>query len=183
MLPLSLHTWTGCITQSSPDKQRQWMSECVRVASLSRRSVYCMACVCVDLDSICSTPVVNTLRSKKCHLLIIMLSWKIMFYPPLVAKTVPVFPSWRLDFEPLQLLSPSLSTFSLNMCDVPTKTHGLLLFKLHRSKTLKVVTKCDPALVSKIASLLNERQNRLCPDCINVSLPYPSWTYSALCEL
>lgn len=48
---------------------------------------------------------------------------------------------------------------------------------------LKVTTKCDLDLVSKIASLLNERQNRLGPDCINVSLPYPSWTYSALCEL
>lgn len=161
----------------------EWVCEsCKLISKVSILYGVCV-CVCVDLDSICSTPVVNTLRSKKCHLLIIMLSWKRMFYPPLVAKTVPVFPSWRLDFEPLQLLSPSLSTFSLNMCDVPTKTHGLLLFKLHRSKTLKVVTKCDPALVSKIASLLNERQNRLCPDCINVSLPYPSWTYSALCEL
>ncbi len=56
-------------------------------------------------------------------------------------------------------------------------------FKSHRRKTLKSTTKCDLALVSKIASLLNERQNRLGTDCINVSLPYPSWTYSALCEL
>lgn len=89
------------------------------------------------------------------------------------------YPSCYLSSYALSPLSPTLFFWYAHK---NTLSYCLAHFQLHRTKTLKVTTKCDLALVSKIASLLNERQNRLGPDCINVSLPYPSWTYSALCE-
>lgn len=98
-------------------------------------------------------------------------------------------PCWNSSSRDLDNSSCYLSSYPLSPTPFLWYAHKNTLsfclphFKSHRRKMLKSTTKCDLALVSKIASLLNERQNRLGTDCINVSLLYPSRTYSALCEL